>query len=66
MLEEIVMRLPHMQSLETGHDRSRRASIQDLAVDLGGPSLRERSTGSQRLLVVAVAVAMVFWFVLRV
>jgi hypothetical protein len=66
MLEEMVMRLPRMESLESGHDRSRRGSIQDLAVDLGGPSLRERSTGSQWVIVVAVAVAMVFWALLRV
>ena len=60
------MRLLHSQSLDTGRERSRRGTIQHFAVDLGGPSVRERHAGSQVLLVAAVAAALVFWFFLGV
>jgi hypothetical protein len=59
------MGLLHSQSLEAGRERSRRSRIQDLAVDLGGPSLRERNTGSQWLLIAVAGAALMFWFWLR-
>ena len=67
VLEEAAMATPHMQSVDTGRDRSRRAAtIQDLAVDLGGPSLRERGGGSQWFVVAVGAASLVFWFLLHV
>lgn len=57
----------HTQQMDDAHDKPRRASIQDLAVDLGGPSLRERNSGAgtQWLLAAAAGASLAFWFFLR-